>query len=75
MVAVTGLWSSVALLFILMVIAVVVGVPFWKICERTGLSPALILLLLIPGAGWIILIWVVALSEWPSVRQSQGTRL
>jgi len=54
-------------------IAVIIAIiPFWRICDRVGLSPWLSLLLLIPLAN-IIFIYYVAFAEWPSQRGSTGT--
>ena len=47
-------------------------IPFWKICDRVGLSPWLSLLLLIPLAN-IIVVYYVAFAEWPGQRGSTGT--
>ena len=41
-------------------------VPCWMIFKRAGWSPALSLLVLVPG-GAIVLSWVFALTRWPSL--------
>ena len=51
--------------------AIIAIIPFWRICDRVGLSPWLSLLLLIPLAN-IIFIYYVAFAEWPSQRGSAG---
>jgi hypothetical protein len=40
-------------------------VPFWRICKRAGLKPALSLLTLIPG-GIVLLLWIIAFVKWPA---------
>jgi hypothetical protein len=45
--------------------AVIVVVPFWRICNRIGHSPALSLLVAIPLVNLIFIYWL-AFSEWPS---------
>ena len=52
--------------------AIIAIIPFWRICDRVGLSPWLSLLLLIPLAN-IIFIYYLAFSEWPSQRGAGGT--
>lgn len=46
-------------------------IPFWRICDRVGLSPWLSLLLFIPIAN-IIFVYYVAFTEWPAHRGSTG---
>lgn len=50
---------------------IIVIIPFWRICDRVGLSPWLSLLLLIPLAN-IIFVYYVAFTDWPSQRGSIG---
>ena len=51
--------------------AIIAIIPFWRICDRVGLSPWLSLLLLIPLAN-VIFIYYVAFADWPS--QAGGAR-
>lgn len=45
-------------------------VPYWFICKKAGFSPWLALLNVIP-LGQIILIFLLAFAEWPSLRAVQ----
>ena len=45
--------------------AIIVVIPFWRICERLGYSPWLSLLMAIPLVN-LIFIYIVAFSQWPS---------
>lgn len=45
-------------------------VPFWRICKRAGLKPALSLLTLIPG-GIVVLLWVIAFAKWPALAEEK----
>ncbi len=56
-------------LFILVGLAIVI-VPFWFICKKAGLSPWLSLLNIIPLGG-LILMYVLAFSEWKVVPAPQ----
>ena len=47
-------------------------IPFWRICDRVGLSPWLSLLLFVPLAN-IIFVYYLAFADWPSQRGSTGT--
>jgi hypothetical protein len=40
---------------------------FWRICTKAGLAGALSLLILIPGIGFLILLCILAFSEWKVV--------
>lgn len=40
-------------------------IPMWIIIKRIGKSPALSLLLLVPGVSTIVL-WYLALAKWPT---------
>jgi uncharacterized membrane protein YhaH (DUF805 family) len=37
---------------------------FWRILTKAGLSGPLALLILIPAVGWIIVVCILAFSEW-----------
>ncbi len=52
-------------LFALVAIAIIV-IPFWFICKKAGFSPWLSLLNIIP-LGNLILIYVLAFSDWKVV--------
>jgi hypothetical protein len=54
-------------LVMLLGIAVVTAIPYWRICERTGLSKGLVAVIFIPAIGWFILLWIIAFSKWPNV--------
>jgi hypothetical protein len=45
--------------------AIVVIIPFWRICQRVGYSPWLSLLMALPLVN-LIFIYVLAFSNWPS---------
>lgn len=55
-------WLVIALLL--------AGVPLWRIVKRSGMHPALSLLLFIPLAN-LIFLWVFAFAEWPALKQQQ----
>jgi hypothetical protein len=60
--SVTTIRIIAGLIFVLVFIAVAV-VPYWKILEKAGFSPALSLLMIVPLAN-IILLYYVAFAEW-----------
>jgi hypothetical protein len=51
--------------------SIIAIIPFWRICDRVGLSPWLSLLLLVPLAN-IIFVYYVAFADWPAHRGSTG---
>ncbi|MCL4794639.1 MAG: hypothetical protein KJZ84_08755 [Bryobacteraceae bacterium] len=56
----------------MIVAAVIVAVPHWKLFERAGYSGALSLLMFIPLVNLIVLVWF-AFSEWPALRAASAT--
>jgi len=54
-----------------LIFAAIAVVPFWRICNRIGLSPWLSLLILVPIAN-VIFIYYVAFGEWPSQKKAPG---
>ena len=45
--------------------AIVIIIPFWRICQRVGYSPWLSLLMAVPLVN-LIFIYILAFSNWPS---------
>ena len=45
----------------------IIIIPLWQICKKAGLSAPLSLLEIIPGLGHLIVLYVVAFSEWKVV--------
>lgn len=44
-----------------------IAIPTWRIFARVGKPPALALLCLIPGLGFIVAMYILAFSEWPKL--------
>ena len=55
-------------LFIVLVIAAFFIFPWWRIFKRSGNSPALSLLMLVPLVNLGLLLWF-AFAEWPIEKQ------
>ncbi|MFW6114550.1 MAG: hypothetical protein ACOC7K_02310 [bacterium] len=55
-------------LIIIIVIAAVIVVPFWRIFSKAGFSGAFSLLMVIPLLN-LIMIFVLAFADWPALRQ------
>ena len=53
------------ILIVLIVLAIVI-IPVARILRRTGFSPWLAILFVIPFVGWLML-WIFAYSRWPKV--------
>jgi intracellular septation protein A len=60
-----GILAAVAgfYLVLFLVMAIVVIIPTWFICKKAGFSPWLSLLIIVPFGG-LVLLYVVAFSEW-----------
>jgi hypothetical protein len=52
------------------VTALIVVMPFWKICGKAGFPPALSLLMLVPLAQ-VILPFYIAFADWPALRRGE----
>lgn len=50
-------------IFLLIAIAIVI-IPSWFICKKAGFSPWLSLLCLIPSLGTLVLLYILAFSDW-----------
>jgi hypothetical protein len=42
------------------------AIPYWKICERTGLSKGIVVFIFIPFVS-LLVPWIVGFSEWPKL--------
>ena len=56
----------------MLVVAVLVIVLFWRIFAKAGFSGWLSLLMVVPIAN-IVLLYVLAFSAWPSLREKNTT--
>ena len=50
-------------IFVIVAIALYI-IPLWQICKKAGLSGPLSLLAIIPGIGKLIVLYVIAFSDW-----------
>jgi ABC-type Na+ efflux pump permease subunit len=62
-------WHLIVLFLVFIPFALVMVLPYWQIFKKAGFSPALSLLMLVPFVG-IIVLFVVAFSDWPALRKS-----
>jgi hypothetical protein len=53
-------------LLFLVGLGVALAIPYWKICDRTGMSKWLLVLVFIPLVN-LTVPWVIAFSNWPKV--------
>lgn len=67
-----GTPELIIILFLAMMLAVAGVLPFWFICKKAGLSPWLSLVILVPF-GVLILPFILAFVEWPSLKQERVT--
>jgi energy-converting hydrogenase Eha subunit B len=55
----------------MLVIAIVVVIPAWRICQRTGYSGWMGILILIPIVNLVVL-YLIAFSDWPADKVRAG---
>ena len=61
--------GSVALLFLVLghlLVALLLIIPTWRIFVRAGFSGALALLHLVPFVGLLVIMAILAFSDWPA---------
>ena len=61
--------GSVALLFLVLghlLVALLLIIPTWRIFVRAGFSGALSLLHLVPVVGLLVIMAILAFSDWPA---------
>ncbi|MEO3428038.1 hypothetical protein AAFN88_04225 [Pelagibius sp. CAU 1746] len=54
------------------ILAVLFLFPLWRIFFRTGMNPATSLLILIPFAGWLVVVLLLAFARWPNGRTEEA---
>ena len=55
-------------------VALFLIIPTWRICTRAGFSGALSLFHLVPVIGWMIVMAMLAFSDWPNGEASPARR-
>jgi hypothetical protein len=66
---VVGIFASIVILFALSVTVLTV-IAYWKICEKAGFPGPLSLLMLVPIANIILLLYL-AFAEWPALKDKK----
>ncbi len=64
-----GTPELIILLILGTIVAALLVMPFWFICKKAGLPPALSLITLLP-IGVFILPFILAFTDWPSLKQA-----
>jgi heme/copper-type cytochrome/quinol oxidase subunit 2 len=67
--AIKGIIMAMAIILpiVILVAIVIVMVPCWFILKKAGFSPWLSLLCIMPSLGTLVLLYVLAFSEWKVV--------
>lgn len=60
-----GVFALMAILVVHVLVALVLIVPSWRICERAGYSGLISLFHLVPVIGPFIVMAVLAFGDWP----------
>ena len=69
-----GVFALMALLVVHVLLALLLIVPSWRICERAGFSGLISLFHLVPVIGSFIVMAVLAFGDWPNGEASSGRR-
>lgn len=59
-----GYWMGGGGLFVWLIAAVLIVVPFWRILPRAGIPSWLAVVAVFPLAA-LILLWIMAFKSWP----------
>ena len=65
-----GMAEISIILFVVLLFAIIALIPYWVIFGKAGFSRWLSLLMLLPLVN-IIMLYILAFSEWPSLKQSK----
>ena len=57
--------------FVVLIFAVVILIPYWKIFGKAGFSPWLCLLMVVPLVN-IVMLYFLGFSDWPSHREKKA---
>jgi uncharacterized membrane protein YhaH (DUF805 family) len=70
-----GIGSFVLLMLVIghVLVALILIIPTWRICERAGFSGAWSLLHLVPVIGSFIVMAILAFGDWPNGEATPGT--
>jgi hypothetical protein len=60
-----GVFALMAILIVHVLLALLLIVPSWRICERAGYSGLISLFHLVPVVGPFIVMAVLAFGDWP----------
>ena len=69
-----GPLEALIILAVILALALIPVVLFWRIFSKAGFPGALGLIALIPTVGILVLLIVLAISEWPIERDLRGAR-
>ncbi len=59
-----------AFMFFGLIGSILMVIAFWKICEKAGFPPPLSLLMFVPIAN-IVLVLYIAFTEWPALKDKK----
>jgi hypothetical protein len=65
-----GALELVLILFVVLIFATIVLIPYWRIFRKAGFQPSLSLLMIVPLVN-VVMLYYLAFAEWPSLRKDQ----
>jgi hypothetical protein len=66
-----GMPELVVILIVAIFVALVGVLPFWFICKKTGLSPWLSVIMIVPFGGFV-LPFLLAFIDWPALKEPKA---
>ena len=67
-----GIPGGIGFLVLLVLSLLVPVILFWRILGRAGFPPPLAVIALFPGLGHLALLCVLALVDWPALRDNEA---
>jgi dolichol kinase len=69
-----GLTEILLIVTVCLIFAIIfLLIPYWRIFEKAGFSPAFSLLMILPIVN-LVMIYYLAFAEWPSLKQGQSVK-
>ena len=65
------MWILPIMMIVYLLVVVLLMVPCWFICKKAGFSPWLSLLCIVASLGTLVLLYVLAFSQWKVVPAPQ----
>ena len=67
--------ETISLFVPIIIMLVLTIIPSVRLLRRTGLNVALVALNIVPFYGTVVLIWIIAYSNWPNTQAAKSSNV